>query len=99
MDNTIFFVERGGVSCCHISDNRHDIPGHVRTQLGAVVVLMVTVDDSCLLLSYHQVDSLIADISPRVMVPMHYYVKGLTTTSSTLRTPNGCSIPRYPCSI
>jgi L-ascorbate metabolism protein UlaG (beta-lactamase superfamily) len=89
MENTIFVVESGGVRCCHIGDNRHDIPGHVRDELGAVDVLMVTVDDSCHLLSYDQVDSLIADVSPRVVVPMHYYVEGLTTASSTLQTPKG----------
>ena len=89
MENTLFVVESGGVRCCHIGDNRHDIPGDVRAQLGAVDVLMVTVDDSCHLLSYDQVDSLIAEVSPRVVVPMHYYVEGLTTATSTLRTPKG----------
>ena len=89
MENTIFVVESGGVRSCHVGDNRHDIPGHVRAQLGAVDILMVTVDDSCHLLSYDQVDSLIAEVSPRVVVPMHYYVEGLTTASSTLRTPKG----------
>ena len=67
--NTMFVVEASGVRFCHIGDNRHDIPHDVRARIGDVDVLMVTVDDSCHLLSYTEVDSLIARLSPRVVVP------------------------------
>ena len=87
MRNTIFVVESEGVRFCHIGDNRHDIPSEVRAQLGDVDVLMVTVDDSCHLLTYQQVAQLVELVSPRVVVPMHYYIEGLTTESSTLRAP------------
>ena len=87
MSNTIFVVESEGVRYCHIGDNRHDIPNEVREQLGKVDALMVTVDDSCHLLTYQQVDQLVEQVSPRVVVPMHYYIEGLTTESSTLRPP------------
>ena len=88
MSNTIFVIETEGVRFCHIGDNRHDVPGEVRARLGDVDVLMVTVDDSCHLLTYQQVGQLVELISPHVVVPMHYYTEGLTTESSTLMPPD-----------
>jgi L-ascorbate metabolism protein UlaG (beta-lactamase superfamily) len=89
MVNTLFVVESEGVRYCHIGDNRHDMPESVLSQLGNVDVLMVTVDDSCHLLTFDQVDRLIDRLSPRVVVPMHYYIEGLTADSSTLESPEG----------
>ena len=86
MRNMIFTVECDDVRYCHIGDNRHDIPASVWTQLGEVDVLMVTVDDSCHLLTYEQVAALVQETAPGVVVPMHYYVDGLTTGTSTLET-------------
>ena len=82
--NTVFLIESEGVRYCHIGDNRHDIPEEMRAQLGRVDVLMVTVDDSCHLLTFEQVDSLVSSLSPRIVIPTHYYIHGLTTDSSTL---------------
>lgn len=88
MSNTIFVIESEGVRFCHIGDNRHNIPSELRAQLGAVDVLMVTVDDSCHLLTYQQVNQLVELVSPHVVVPMHFYIEGLTTKSSTLMPPD-----------
>lgn len=89
MQNTMFIIEVEGVRCCHIGDNRHDMPGSVREQLGRVDVLMVTVDDSHHLLSPDQVAGIIELLSPKVVIPTHYYIEGLTARSSTLETPLG----------
>ena len=89
MANTIFTLEAGGVRTCHIGDNRADIPPEVRRAIGPVDVLMVTVDDSCHLLSYDEVDALVRLLKPLVVIPMHYYIPGLTTLESTLELPEG----------
>ena len=89
MANTIFVVELQGVRYAHIGDNRHDVPDAARRAIGRVDVLMVTVDDSNHLLSSEQVDGLTTLLDPRVVVPMHYYIEGLTTVESTLKTPDG----------
>ena len=89
MKNTVFTLEVGGVRYCHIGDNRHDMPDAVVEAIGDVDVLMVTVDDSCHLLSYAQVDELIDRLKPKVVFPMHYYIPGLTTEESTLKSPEG----------
>ncbi|MCH8062210.1 MAG: MBL fold metallo-hydrolase [Chloroflexi bacterium] len=89
MTNTIFVVELEGIRYAHIGDNRHDAPDAVRRAIGRVDVLMLTVDDSNHLLTSEQVDSLTALLDPRVVVPMHYYIEGLTTVESTLKAPDG----------
>ncbi len=89
MVNTIFVVDVAGVRFCHIGDNRHGLPDSVRDALRRVDVLMVTVDDSSHLLTNEQVDILVESLSPRVVVPMHYYIPELTALDSTLETPEG----------
>ena len=79
LDNVIFLVQNGGIRFCHIGDNRSDIPPQVRDAIGEVDVLMVTVDDSCHLLSYEQVESLTQLLRPRVVIPTHYLIPGLTS--------------------
>lgn len=89
MKNTVFTVEVGGVRYCHIGDNRHDMPDGVAEAIGDIDVLMVTVDDSNHLLSYAQVDELVARLNPRVVMPTHYYIPRLTTVESTLKSAEG----------
>ena len=89
MVNTVFTVEAGGVRYCHIGDNRHDMPAAVSGAIGEIDVLMVTVDDSCHLLSYAQVNELVDRLRPRVVIPMHYYIQGLTMVESSLKSAEG----------
>ena len=89
MPNTIYVIEHEGVRYCHFGDNRPDIPDDVRTALGKIDVLMAPVDDSNHLLRYDEVDQLVDVLSPRVVIPMHYYIEGLTTVESTLTGPEG----------
>ena len=89
MKNTVFTIEVGGVRYCHIGDNRHDMPDAVARSIGEIDVLLITVDDSRHLLSYEQVDELIARLGPRVVIPMHYYIPKLTSVESTLKSAEG----------
>jgi L-ascorbate metabolism protein UlaG (beta-lactamase superfamily) len=87
--NTMYRLEADGISFLHIGDNRVDMVPAARRAVGQVDVLFVTVDDSCHLLSYQQVDSFIAQLTPRIVVPMHYLIPGLIPESTTLRPPDG----------
>lgn len=89
MENVIYMVEHEGVRFCHIGDNRHDIPDNTLAQLGKVDVLMITVDDSCHLLTYEEVNHLVESLSPMVVIPMHYRVEGLSTDGAELAGPEG----------
>ena len=85
--NVMFRLEVGGVSFLHIGDNRADWPPEVARAVGDVDVLMVTVDDSIHLLSYDEVDGLINRLQPRVVIPMHYAIPGITSDECELLPP------------
>ncbi len=89
MANVIFLVEHEGVRYCHVGDNRHELPDDVVQQLGKVDVLMTPADDSCHLLTFDEVDTLVDVLDPKIVIPMHYYIDGLTTRESTLEGPDG----------
>ena len=78
----MFRLEVNGVSFLHIGDNRADWPPEVARAVGDVDVLMVTVDDSIHLLTYDEVDGLIDRLQPRVVIPMHYAIPGITSAGN-----------------
>ncbi len=85
--NVMFRLEVGGVSFLHIGDNRAEWPPEVTRAVGDVDVLMVTVDDSIHLLTYDEVDGLINRLQPRVVIPMHYAIPGITSAECELLPP------------
>ena len=87
--NVMFRLEVNGVSFLHIGDNRADWPPEVARAVGDVDVLMVTVDDSDHLLTYDEVDSLVQRLEPRVVVPMHYFIPGISASGNDLLPPEG----------
>ena len=89
LENVIYVVEHEGVRYCHLGDNRHDIPADALAQIGNVDALMVAVDDSNHLMTGEEVDALVESLSPKIVIPMHYYAEGLTTEESTLAPPDG----------
>ena len=87
--NVMFRLEVDGVSYLHIGDNRADWPDDVARAVGDVDVLMVTVDDSVHLLSYDEVDGLVRQLEPSVVIPMHYAIPGITASECELLPPEG----------
>ncbi len=85
--NVMFRLEAGGVSFLHLGDNRAVWPPEVARAVGDIDVLLVTVDDSLHLLTYAEVDALIGRLQPRVVIPMHYAIPGLTAPESGLLPP------------
>ncbi len=82
--NVIFVIETGGIRYCHLGDNRYDIPAETLAQIGEVDVLIVTVDDSAHLHSFEETARLIAAVGPKVVIPSHYFIEGVTDVASTL---------------
>ena len=86
--NVMFRLQAGdGATFLHIGDNRARLPAAVSRAVGEIDVLLVTVDDSLHLLTYDEVDGLIARLRPRVVIPMHYAIPGLTAPASGLLPP------------
>jgi L-ascorbate metabolism protein UlaG (beta-lactamase superfamily) len=84
MRNTMFVVEMiaGGLRVLHMGDNRAELPAARLKQLGRIDVLFLTVDDACHLLTFEQVTLLELTLRPRVIIPMHYAIDGLTHCSA-----------------
>ena len=88
MRNVMFLLETGGLRFLHIGDNRADWPEDVSQAVGRVDVLLITVDDTCHLLSYAEVDSLIERVDPHIVIPMHYRIPSLMPESCGLKPPD-----------
>lgn len=86
MPNVMFRLETAGLRFLHIGDNYVAWPPAVRQAVGDIDILLVTVDDSCHLLTYPEVDALVDLVQPRVVIPMHYQIPALMSASTTLRT-------------
>ena len=87
--NVMFRLEVNGVRYLHIGDNRVDWPPEVERAVGDIDVLMVTADDSNHLLTYDEVDSLVSRLEPSVVVPMHYFIPGISASGNDLLPPEG----------
>lgn len=86
LPNTVFVIDVCGVRFCHLGDNRAELPRRSVETIGRVDVLIVPVDDSSHLLRFWEVDQLISTLNPRVVVPVHYLIPGLTDPASSLLT-------------
>lgn len=85
MPNLMFVVEMQGIRYCHIGDNRADIPEKELRKLGDIDVLIIPVDDSSHLHRFIDIESLLELIDPKVIIPSHYYIEGITDPLSTLK--------------
>lgn len=82
--NVIFTLDIAGVSFCHLGDNRAELPKDFLESAGKVDVLMVSVDGNDHLLTPEEVDLVINTLDPRVVMPTHYRVEGLTDPGAPL---------------
>ncbi len=79
MRNTMFVFELAdGLRALHMGDNRAELPTAILKRLGRIDVLFLTIDDACHLLTFEQVGLLESQVKPRVIIPMHYAMDGLT---------------------
>jgi len=69
--NVVWIIEVGDVRIAHIGDNGPLGP-EVVERMGAVDVLMLPIDGEQHILTYEQVDAILNDVAPRVVIPMHY---------------------------
>lgn len=84
LDNTIFIVETAGLKTIVWGDNRHNPSAETWKAVEGADVLIVPVDGSQHLLSYKQVDEIVARTGARAIIPAHYHTQGATSVISTL---------------
>ncbi|HET9001514.1 MAG TPA: MBL fold metallo-hydrolase [bacterium] len=87
--NIIFLIEAAGITFCHPGDSRADLPPETRAAVGRVDVLIVPVDESQHLLTYAEADQFISRLAPKVAIPVHYLIPGLTDPASSLQGIDG----------
>jgi len=85
LDNVSYLVETGGVRTLIWGDNRHNPPDDVWKRWGRVDALTLPVDGSQHILSYDQGNSIVEKLKPKIVIPTHYLLPGVSSTLSTLQ--------------
>ena len=81
--NTLWVVEAGGLRIAHLGDTGPLSPASMRG-LGPVDVLMIPVDSLDHILKKNEIELMRAALRPRITVPMHYRITGLTELPRSL---------------
>jgi len=83
--NTAFVLKMGGLSICHLGDIRRALPATLVAELDPLDILLVPVGGTCTL-GIPQVSELIRSLGPRIVIPMHYKLPGLSLEIEPLET-------------
>jgi L-ascorbate metabolism protein UlaG (beta-lactamase superfamily) len=83
-DNVIYVVETGGIRIGFWGDNRPDPGPQAAALLKGLDVLVMNIDGSQHILSYVQINAILATFKPRAVIPAHY-LSGTELPSSSLK--------------
>jgi L-ascorbate metabolism protein UlaG (beta-lactamase superfamily) len=77
--NTVYVIETGGIRLCHPGDNGplEESPA-LAGAIGAVDALLLAIDSERRVLSYDAAAAWMKALAPRLVIPMHYRVPGVT---------------------
>lgn len=81
--NTIYLIEMDGIKICHLGDLGQKFSDAQLDQIDGVDILMVPVGETNLI-DVKEAIEIINEIEPKIVIPMHYKVKGLKTKLSKL---------------
>jgi L-ascorbate metabolism protein UlaG (beta-lactamase superfamily) len=84
-DNCLIIVETAGVRILHWGDNRPDPPEEVWDAIGEIDIALLPADDSRHVMGFAATQSIIDRLSPKVVVPHHYYIWDVLQRQSTLQ--------------
>jgi L-ascorbate metabolism protein UlaG (beta-lactamase superfamily) len=76
--NIVFSVELDGVHVCHLGDLGHLLTEEQLSELGPVDVLLVPAGGN-FTISPAEAAEVVAQVSPKIVIPMHYAVDGGST--------------------
>lgn len=79
--NIVFIFELGGNRVCHLGDLGHELDEETIQEIGTVDVLMTPVGGNYTI-NGAEAAALTEQINPRVVIPMHFWVEGLTVDIS-----------------
>ena len=81
--NTAYFMEMDGLSLCHLGDLSSSISSLDVDELTALDILFVPAGGACTF-DIGQTGEIIQALNPRIVIPMHYKVPGLTVELADL---------------
>jgi len=87
-DKCLILVETAGMRILHWGDNRPDPPESVWKSIRNIDVALLPIDGSFHVLSPPQIETILARLDAKLVVPHHYYIWDVTTRGSTLLPPN-----------
>jgi L-ascorbate metabolism protein UlaG (beta-lactamase superfamily) len=88
-DNAIQILRAGGLRIATWGDNRPKPDPSLDDRLCNLDALIIPIEGSKTLLTYDEVEAIIARYKPKAVIPGHYLVKGLTTDVSGLQSAEG----------
>jgi L-ascorbate metabolism protein UlaG (beta-lactamase superfamily) len=87
-DNAIQILETGGLRIAVWGDNRPRPDAHLDKMLANLDVLVLPVDGTEHILTYREINAIIAKYHPKAVIPAHYLVKGAESVLSGLKSAN-----------
>ncbi len=81
--NVIYLIEVDGVRICHLGDLGHTLPKDLVDDIGEVDVLMIPVGGEYTI-GPADAEKVVRDIDPKVIIPMHYKMPGMSQIFSNL---------------
>jgi L-ascorbate metabolism protein UlaG (beta-lactamase superfamily) len=83
--NTVYLIEVDGFRICHLGDLGHILSNSQRDEINGVDVLMIPVGGVYTIDPKRAVE-VIAQIEPKIVLPMHFKTEGLNTAFKDLAT-------------
>lgn len=74
--NTIWLLEVAGLRIAHLGDNG-PVSQEAAAQLGEVDILMVPIDSEFHILQEHEIQTILNQLAPSLVIPMHYRLADL----------------------
>ena len=81
--NTIFSIEGDGLRLCHLGDLGHKLTEEQLEEVNGVDILFVPIG-GIYTLDFKQASEVIGQVEPLIVVPMHYKVRGMTSSFKDL---------------
>ena len=76
LDNTAYLIQIDGLTLCHLGDLADPLVRQAREQLRSIDILFVPAGGGCTV-SPTQAAELVNLLDPKIVVPMHFHVKGV----------------------
>ncbi len=75
-DNTIYVIKMDEIKICHLGDLGHSLTDKQMEKIDGIDILMIPVGGN-FTISWDEADSVINQVEPRIVIPMHYHLPGL----------------------